>query len=285
MKGEKTMLCHDPGVLPDSDYYFSTASMLAKELFYYALCVGSFRCGPGYHVKRKRYNSLLLMYLSEGSCTVCSGEKKQIARAGDVVVLDCYRPHEYYTDTALAFSWVHFDGSQSLEFARSIQKSRGMVFPCDDAELLKYSFEQLLTLFQTEPNVPEPAVSCILHRLLCELAAPAAAGAAQDDGILGAAVAYIRQNYAQLLTVEKLSRLVGMSPSQCSRRFRAQTGYAPYEYVTKVRVAQAQRLLKSTRLSVEEIAEKTGFGSASNFIHAFREKVGISPGQFRNTPF
>lgn len=281
------MKCTDTGVLEGSDYYFATPSIMAKSLLYYILCVGSYTCSSGYHIKRKRYNSMLLMYILDGRCDVCYAGKRYSAQAGDVVLLNCYRPHEYYTDSSLKFLWLHFDGGQSLEFVENIIKMRGVVFPCQVPSLFYDSLFSMVSIFRREEAVSEPSTSCMIYSLLCNLlVSTSPTGSIElDDGIVRDAILYVKDHLNEPLTVKQISRTVSVSPSHFSRMFKRQTGSSPYEYVIKMRIDAAKRLLKNSNLSVAEIAAETGFNSQSNFIYTFHEKVGISPNQFRNTPF
>lgn len=286
-QGVAVMKCTEPGVLAGSDYYFTTPSVMAKNLFYYILCVGSYSCTAGYHIKRKRYNSMLLMYLLEGSCTVCCGGKTGTAQAGDVVLLNCYQPHEYYTDSNLKILWLHFDGAQSLELAEHIIKTQGTVFPCRNPALFEGSLTAMVEIFRKGQTVSEPSVSCMIYTLLCNLVTETSVTGSMelDEGVVSDAVRFMKENLKESLTVEQISRSVNVSPSHFSRLFKKQTGSSPYEFVIKVRIDAAKKLLKNSGFSVAEIAAQTGFNSQSNFIYTFHAKVGISPKQFRNTPF
>lgn len=282
------MMPTDPGILPDSEYYFATPSMLAKSLFYYVLCAGCYSCAPGYHVRRERYNSVLLMYVRDGCCAVKSEGRACIAGKNDLVLLNCYRPHEYYTaDTGLKTVWLHFDGSQSIEFAEAIHKTRGLVFPCEQPSLFIDSMTSILNVLRSQQAISEASVSCLIHTMLCNLVSTTTVSGAMEpeSGAVSDAMAHIRSHYARNITVESLARLVSMSPSHFSRLFKKHTGYTPYEYLIKIRIDNAKSLLKRTDLPVAEIAFSIGFNSPSSFIYTFRVKTGISPSRFRSMPF
>jgi transcriptional regulator GlxA family with amidase domain len=69
-----------------------------------------------------------------------------------------------------------------------------------------------------------------------------------------------------------------------SRVFREQTGRTVFEFAREARLAEAQRLLAESALSVEEVALAVGFSSAANFSTAFRERFGRTPTAFRQAP-
>jgi transcriptional regulator GlxA family with amidase domain len=85
------------------------------------------------------------------------------------------------------------------------------------------------------------------------------------------------------LTVESLARHALMSPRTFARRFRAATGTTPLQWVLRQRILHAQRLLETTDLPVEVIAERCGFGSATVLRTHFRRIVDTSPLGYRRT--
>lgn len=82
-------------------------------------------------------------------------------------------------------------------------------------------------------------------------------------------------------TVNDLASIACMSPAHFSRSFKAATGCAPHEYVSRQRLDLAKRLLATDRQSLAEIAYATGFSSQANFNRAFRKAVGTTPRLYR----
>jgi transcriptional regulator GlxA family with amidase domain len=85
------------------------------------------------------------------------------------------------------------------------------------------------------------------------------------------------------LTVEELAGRAGMSPRTFARRFRAETGTTPHDWLTNQRVLLARRLLEETRLSVDAVAGQAGFGDAAALRHHFTRRVGATPAAYRAT--
>lgn len=92
---------------------------------------------------------------------------------------------------------------------------------------------------------------------------------------------YIRQNYEKDLTLEEIAASVYLSPYYAARMFKNAQGMTIMNYVTKVRVEEAKKLLRNPRFQVEEIAQKLGYNDASYFSKVFRRSEGMSPTQFR----
>ncbi len=83
------------------------------------------------------------------------------------------------------------------------------------------------------------------------------------------------------LAVEDLARTAALSPRTFVRRFRAETGTSPHRWLNRQRILAAQRLLETTRESVDEVAAAVGFGTAQTLRLHFRRLVRTSPTAYR----
>jgi AraC-like DNA-binding protein len=98
-----------------------------------------------------------------------------------------------------------------------------------------------------------------------------------------AAKEFARAHYAESIGVEDLARVAGYSRFHFSRLFAASEGITPAAYVAELRIRAAAALLHDTALPVATIAARCGFGDATYFCRAFRQAVGVSPGEFRHS--
>lgn len=98
---------------------------------------------------------------------------------------------------------------------------------------------------------------------------------------LGPVLQWMVEHLDETFTVDDLARRATMSPRTFARRFVAETGTTPHQWVTDQRVLRARHLLEETDLSVEEVARDAGFGSAALLRHHFAKCTGISPTTFR----
>jgi AraC-like DNA-binding protein len=81
--------------------------------------------------------------------------------------------------------------------------------------------------------------------------------------------------------VAELAERVGVSPEHLARLFRKELGTSPLQAITERRIQLACRLLRSTVLSLAEIAVRCGYADAGALGEAFRARVGMPPGQYR----
>jgi len=84
-------------------------------------------------------------------------------------------------------------------------------------------------------------------------------------------------------TVESLAARAHMSARTFARRFRAETGATPHDWLTAQRLLLARRMLEDTDLGIEAIATRCGFGNAATLRHHFTKRVGATPQAYRST--
>jgi transcriptional regulator GlxA family with amidase domain len=96
-------------------------------------------------------------------------------------------------------------------------------------------------------------------------------------------LAWIEQESHRDLTLGDIANRAAMSVRTLNRRFQAETGQTPMQWVTGVRVRHAQQLLESTAHGVEKIGRDVGFSSPANFREQFRRLTGVAPQSYRNT--
>lgn len=83
------------------------------------------------------------------------------------------------------------------------------------------------------------------------------------------------------LDVNELAERHGLSRSYFSSYFRSISGVSPAQYVQRVRLEEAANRLLHSNLTIEEIAQETGFATATHFCRVFRSRFHLSPGEFR----
>lgn len=96
-----------------------------------------------------------------------------------------------------------------------------------------------------------------------------------------AVIDYIVKHYHEPINLETLAALVFLSVRQFERRFRRLFHMSPGEFILKVRIDAAVRLLMESDLSVTYIAQQCGFYDNSHFTRQFKKKMSVSPIQFR----
>lgn len=282
------MKCNETGVLRKSEVYFSSPSQTAKKIYFYPISAGHFFCVEGYHLVRKNYNSLLITHILDGSFTYIKDGKHITAHKGDTVILDCYKPHEYYTNDSFESIWIHIAGANSYELFEEIERSEGNLVKCKDVQHLRKLLFRVFDGMKGDYPTTELSVSLDIYKIFTELLNPQSTkskGKSNYEDSIQTVKEYIAENLNENLTVGALAEIVNMSSSHFSRVFKQQTGFSPYDYILISRLNRAKYLLQVTDMTVSAIAYEIGFNSESNFIYFFTENEGISPGKFRKLKF
>jgi AraC-like DNA-binding protein len=108
-------------------------------------------------------------------------------------------------------------------------------------------------------------------------------GATSRDERMAQAFTFIDSHCMESITVERMTKMTNMSRSHFHAIFRELAGCTLIEYVTRVRIKMAQRLLSESELPIVQIAMDCGFSSLSRFYEAFKIVTGKTPRAIRTT--
>lgn len=102
-----------------------------------------------------------------------------------------------------------------------------------------------------------------------------------EEDVVYRCLEYIKNNYSRKLTLGELAELVHLQPNYLCSVFKDRTGRTVFEHITRYRCSWAAKLLRSTKLPVNQIAERCGFPSISFFTRKFTALHGGSPTDYR----
>jgi len=106
----------------------------------------------------------------------------------------------------------------------------------------------------------------------------------EDEKLLNKVVTYLEKNLNNPgLSVESLSKEVGMSRSSLYGRLLELTGETPVEYIRSFKLGKAKVLLEKSSLTIAEIAYEAGFSTPNYFTRAFKAKYNILPSEYVST--
>ncbi|URM96783.1 helix-turn-helix domain-containing protein [Actinomadura madurae] len=108
-----------------------------------------------------------------------------------------------------------------------------------------------------------------------------AAIAVHDADELGPLLDWARRHLHEPLTVPVLARRANVTTRTLIRRFHAATGTTPMAWLRGIRIDHARKLLETTSLPVDQVAERSGLGSPANLRHHFTRAVGVPPTAYR----
>lgn len=96
------------------------------------------------------------------------------------------------------------------------------------------------------------------------------------------AVGFILERYSGYVTLELAAGAIGLNPSYLSRIFKEETKSTFSEYVNRVRIDAARKLLESGQYAIKEISDQVGFSTHNYFFKVFKELTGVTPQAYLN---
>ena len=102
-----------------------------------------------------------------------------------------------------------------------------------------------------------------------------------EDARLRRVLDYIHDNLGEDLTLEEMAGLAAMSATHFAKAFKKEVGQSPLQYVIAARLEMASVLLRTSELSVAEVAWRVGYQDTSRFGQHFKRKFGATPAAFR----
>jgi AraC family transcriptional regulator of arabinose operon len=93
----------------------------------------------------------------------------------------------------------------------------------------------------------------------------------------------IKANTAAPWDIPALAALVNLSPSRFRHLFKQETGTTPAQYLKEFRLRKAEKMLRTTFLSIKQILEQVGIASNTHFVRDFRQKYGMTPTAYRRS--
>ena len=234
---------------------------------------------PDYKVHRKCSDVYVAEYVTAGAGTViCNGESYRVEK-GDAYILPAGSNHRYYPDKQDPWEkkWMNVSGAL-CERLTDVYSIGGTVhFPKTDIE---YLFDELFDYLANHPADSETNgfAAVIFHRIVQRLAA---GSEKKHIGIAANIKSFIDGNIYGKINAELVAERFGFSVSQLGRLFKKEYGVTVYSYILGQKIDMAERLLKSSSLSLKEIAETLGFTDEHYFNNIFKKKRGITPGKAR----
>ncbi len=253
-----------------------------------------------YSEERSNFNNRLhfhefyeLSVIYEGSaCFLINGNEFAMG-AGSIQLI---RPSDYHSQMAkegehiryfnLMFS-ADFLTSPLQELIEAIPRPLCRQVPTEEWPALLVLIRQMLAEFTQsyEDGITQQWLRCQLELIcLSLLRNPGAEALHCTETVqepIRRALTYIQKHYRRPLTLADAAAAASLSPSYFSTLFH-QTIHTTFSaYLTGYRLQIAERYLRSSDLSVKQIASVCGFSSYPYFVSAFKDKYGLPPGRFR----
>ena len=278
-----------------------------------------FYIGKYYHtdfsaLKYHTHDFIEIVYVCDGKGYHVYDGKTYPVTKGELYIINSGVPHCFYpTDELNSEHLIVYNLSFLPEFIDGINIDLPILTELTDIMLYKslYAEEIIYTPDLKLPGSMRPEIEQlyekmyleftsqsinyreILRLLLCELLLKIhrfyklGKETCENDGstfrhqLIPDCIAYLKENYAQKITIEELSGTFFLSKSYLSSLFKKATGYGVVEYLQHIRVEKACELLATTNLPITQISEQVGFGDYRFFNKSFKKITGVTAHEYR----
>lgn len=224
----------------------------------------------------------LLFYITKGK----EHFRLQTESVGEEGSFIFYRPFEkqehYYTeDKTGEFYYIHFNAPEDFDL---LGFESFTIYPAKQSTEVCDLFEEIIRELQCKnPAYEEICVSKFFNivSLLKRKTEKETNQNSQYSDKISFVIQTMNKEYQKNHTLDEYAKMCNMSRFHFLRIFKSITGMSPIEYRNKIRLDHAKELLSDGELSIIEIGTKVGYPCNAYFCDAFKNKMGMSPSQYR----
>lgn len=250
------------------------------------------------------HDELEIVYILSGTVSLRVNSTTYTLRKNDIAVINRLVPHEFFDHNSGRFILLQFKPTNFYENNKYIDikyltpflHSRDFshfVSACDTPALTEMInvISEIANKIKEHNLAYELAIESSLVRLLYLMYQAQIFNVKIIDSIkqernlrhLSTLLKYLDAHYNELITLEQACTIVKLDYHYFSRVFKEKTGKSFVEYLSFIRILNAQRLLTETDEPIASVAKNVGIPNISYFNRKFKEKTGMTPTQYRET--
>jgi len=238
------------------------------------------------HVIRKEgFPTHQIFICISGEGTLKVNKNTYIITEGTFFYLQSNIPHEYYGNTEKwAVNWISFSGNQIDQLMAGLKFDTTKVNVYHNWNNIDSLYKKIFLSLKTDNDTGKLTASNTLYEIIVELYKILHTGqndTPKESQIIQDVTLYIEEHYDRTISLEELAELTAITPQYLCRLFKKHMNLRPFQYITMKRIQHAKKLLSSSSLSVNHIAELVGFNDCSYFCAVFKKYEKISPSEFR----
>lgn len=232
--------------------------------------------GQAWNLSRHSHEVIEMIYLIDAKACIDTLDKTLYPTWCDMVVYPPYHVHQEYID---------MNASQRCMYIQIDIKSKVALnapFQVKDIEgKLYWLLNEVVKLSQLERTDERTGlIEAYMKAIFINIKLSLTSFREKND-ILMQAMSYIRYNYSEDITVDKLAKMFYVSPSYISRIFHKRIGITPMNYVANIRIEAAKKLLCFSEVSINEISSMIGIEDPKYFSRLFKKVTQKTPTEFR----
>lgn len=226
---------------------------------------------------------LMYFYKTDGCRYICSGEELQfsggelaVVNSGEFHACNCWGKGCIAACVILNIKKIQIRSFDNLRFKNKISEN-GEIKDIFD-RLYELLTDQKMSVIEKECFV-----NSLVYRLLGELAKTTEKTVTKSEKLskIEEVISYIDENFLTKISVDTLAQIMHLSTDRFFHVFKETVGMSPLKYITEKRISKACELLKTSDLSIAEIAQECNFCTSSYFCKKFLLNMKMTPNQYR----
>lgn len=275
------------GEFVDSNRILYTPSEFARTNLFYLQESGCLHARKPHISQRQNLMSYLFFYLTDGSGILNYDGKEYLLRRGDCVFINCQTPYFHQSSEDLwSLHWIHFYGPTIHSiYLKYTERGGQPVFHPANLQEFDDIWQHLYHIASSSDFLRDMRINEYLFSLLTLVMEqswnPEAKLLSFKQHSLIDVKEYIDANYADKITLDRLSEMFSINKFYLERIFKEQFGVSIINYLTNIRITHAKRLLRFTDKSIEQVGADCGITPLYYFSRMFKQTEGISPSEYR----
>ncbi|NLV35725.1 MAG: AraC family transcriptional regulator [Clostridiaceae bacterium] len=252
---------------------------------------GTEACKPDYYYGPAVRDHFLIHYIHSGRGRFCVGDKTYHLQAGQgfLICPDIITYYQADPKEPWHYSWVGFHGLGAENYLRRAGLSlEEPIFSCKVGGYIDQCFKQMNEAMAL-PRAGKTRLLGYLYLFLSQLIEQngedhhSAQSANRKEAYVKKAIEYIVMNYTRKVSIDELSRSIGLDRSYLGSIFKEQVGISPQEYLIRFRINRACELMKNDTLTIGDISRSVGYEDPLLFSKLFKKHLGLSPTDYRKS--
>ena len=255
----------------------------------FAVVFGGFeRCEADYQIDRRHFPWYSLEFVSHGTGNVRLGDTESELMPGSFFVYGPALPHRITSsaDQPLGKYFVGFTGSGVAEFLERYGMQPGVIARCQNGEPIRRTFDTLIDRGVRKSPLARPLCDTITRQLLLMCRDDAADPGSTDTPAFGTysrAKYFIERNFLDFTSLDAIARACGVDGPYLCRLFARFHDESPYQFLTRLRMEHASRILLESDATVKSVAAALGFKDPFHFSRVFKSVHQVPPSRFRQS--
>lgn len=211
-------------------------------------------------------------------------DREFVLNKGNAYMMCYYDFHELTALTDIVLYSIHFN--KSMLHPEIVQFLDYNKFHChfdkDETNRIVQRMEELVKECNTKIPLQTVVIKNIINELVVAMIRACPQKEIQPAPLpIQQAVAFLNDHFLEKITLDVLAKQLSFSTNYLGMMFKKQMGCTFNEYVNTLRLKYACSLLRSSDMSIKEVADASGYSSIEYFMYAFKKKMLMTPGEYR----